>query len=104
MRKIIIELNEGKIIIQKKDNDEICGIMFENVPSSSLIKKRINENTCLLLNKLNPIILTDLQLKAKLQEIILKPITEEIIIEEKLEKTEIGIIEEIIEEKEIIEE
>jgi len=106
MKKTIIELNQGKIIIQRKDNNEICGVMFENIPSTNLIKRKINQNISLLLNKENPIILNDSQLQTKLTEILLMDIIPEKhgeIIEQKLEKTVIGIEEEIIEE-EIIEE
>lgn len=98
MKKTIIKLNRGKIIIQRKDDNSICGIMFEDVPSTNESKIKINQNIQLLLNKENPIILNDSELKTKLTEIISMEIIPEkygLIIEEKIDKELVGIIEKI---------
>lgn len=88
MKRITFNLEKGKLIIHKKLNNEITSVMFEDVPQSCDIKKKISENLKLLLCRENPIILTDTELKNKLKEIAEKQIINKEEIEE-IEELEI---------------
>lgn len=91
MKKLIIKLDKGKIIIHRKDSNQVSSIIFEDTLSSNIYVQKINQNLAMIFDntRINPIFLTDLELEQKLKEIFEKELIEETIEEKIIEKTKI---------------